>query len=136
MALEFTDEHKKLFAEMYLRNKKDFLMHTHKIAKTFDNSPNPHEVISMSEELLNDPVVLTEIKRIEETPIKKSAVVVEIYANAIKMFEMGNHTEYNKAMRLIAELEGFIKKDQKDDGTFGMGKLKELAESVRIKTDG
>jgi hypothetical protein len=135
MYVTLTDEHKKLYAQRYVQNRPNSLMIVKAIIEQLAIEQkiefDPMQVLSVNEGILSDPVVIAEIERIEEEPLKKGAIVRELHGVAQKMLKVGDHTEYNKTMRLISEIEGFISKGAKEDsGKTGIGQLKELVESI------
>lgn len=135
MPVVINDEHKKVFAREYLRNKPNKLMILRGIVETASKEQNipydPMTIVNLNDGILSDPIVIAEIEALENEPLKKGAVVRELHNNAQIMLARGDTTEYNKTMRLIAEIEGFIFKGVKEDsGKTGIGQLKELVESI------
>lgn len=135
MPVIVSDEHKKVFAREYLRNKPNKLMILRGVVERISKEQNipydPMMIVSLDETILSDPIVIAEIEAIENEPLKKGAIVRELHNNAQIMLTRGDTTEYNKTMRLIAEIEGFIKKDSKEDTSkHAMDRLKELSAMI------
>lgn len=135
MYVTLTDEDKKVYARRYVQNKPNSLMIVKAIIEQLAIEQkiefDPMQVLSVNEGILSDPVVIAEIERIEEEPLKKGSIVRELHGVAQKMLKVGDHTEYNKTMRLISEIEGFISKGAKEDTSkHAMDRLKELSEMI------
>lgn len=125
----FTNEQKTIFAERYLRRPTDALMIVASILGREKCSENPMIPISLAESLPNDEFVRKELERLRTVLPTIEDYVRELHENAKRFLDAGDNTEYVKAMRLIAEMRGMIKRNANEEGKSD-DRLKELANMV------
>lgn len=110
-------EQKLLFAERYLRNKRnDALMIVGNIMGRAVIDVDPMVVINNANSWVNDPVVIAEMKRLEEAPAESSALLFELQTNIRECMTRGEEAAAMKGWQILLTARGLMKPDSKDDG--------------------
>lgn len=110
-------EQKLLFAERYLRNKRnDALMIVGAIMGRAVIDVDPMIVINNANTWVNDPIVIAEMKRLEEAPAESSALLFELQTNIRECMTRGEETAAMKGWQILLTARGLMKTDAKDDG--------------------
>lgn len=123
-----TDEQKSQFAEMYLRRPTDSMMI---VSKLLPIDTDPVLVLSLADELPNDPFVLAEIQRIKNTPMDKQDWIIEVKQKGIEAWNAGEYNAFFKSRQMIAEACGFIVKGgPRAESNDGKGQIEKLAQMV------
>lgn len=123
-------EQKLLFAERYLRNKRnDALMIVGNIMGRAVIDVDPMVVINNANSWVNDPIVIAEMKRIENLPPDDSALIFKLQTMIDECMNRGEEKAAMDGMKLLLTSRGLLKGSEKDDGKGGHD-LKRLMEMV------
>lgn len=110
-------EQKLLFAERYLRNKRnDALMIVGNIMGRAVIDVDPMIVINNANTWVNDPVVIAEMKRIENLPPDDSALIFKLQTMIDECMQRGEEKAAMEGMKLLFTSRGLLKASGKDDG--------------------
>jgi hypothetical protein len=112
-----TDIQKTVFAEKHLRRPSDVYMNLANIVGNDVFSSDPFYWMSLAESLPNDEFVLSEIERIKNTPKTKNERVIEWENLSNEARKIGDYDAVHKFQRLIAEADGIVGKNSKDEST-------------------